>query len=154
MGMAIAISEIGRIVRKSPVVFTNGVFDILHRGHVRYLAKAKDLGAILVVGVNSDASAAIQPKVLTGETSTPMNSAADRMEVLAALGCVDYVVEFDDMVPRSVIRALRPDVYCKGGDYRAEMTPEGQMVREMGGVAVTIPYVLGYSSRNYRRQMA
>jgi len=154
MGRVIRHQDIKNIVRTGKIVFTNGVFDILHRGHVRYLAKAKDLGSILVVGVNSDASAAIQPKVLSGETSAPMNSAADRMEVLAALGCVDYVVEFDDMVPRSVIRALRPDVYCKGGDYQADQTPEGQMVRELGGRAVTIPYVLGYSSRNYRRQMA
>jgi rfaE bifunctional protein nucleotidyltransferase chain/domain len=154
MGRIMMQQDIKNIVRTGPVVFTNGVFDILHRGHVRYLAHAKRLGSILIVGVNSDSSAALQTKVLSGETSPPINSVSDRMEVLAALAAVDYVVEFDDLVPRGLIQAIRPNIYCKGGDYSAENTPEGKMVEEFGGKAVTIPYVLGYSSRRYRRMMA
>lgn len=133
-----------------PMVFTNGVFDILHVGHLRYLQAARALGGSLVVAVNSDQSAAMQPKVLNGETSAPMNSCFDRMEMLDALRFVDYVIPFDDVSPLTMLARLMPDIYCKGGDYDVPNTPEGQLVKHNGGRAVTLPYVAGYSSRRYR----
>src|ERR1700731_4680850 len=95
-----------------PVVFTNGVFDILHRGHVTYLARARALGAYLIVGVNSDASG----RTLGKGDDRPINSQADRMALLAALADVDAVVCFDESTPVNLIRALRPDILVKGGD--------------------------------------
>lgn len=121
---------------KSPVVFTNGVFDILHRGHVTYLADAKAQGACLIVGVNSDASVRMLGK---GE-DRPINNEADRMALLAALESVDYVVCFTEKTPVDLISAVRPDVLVKGGDYDMDALPESAIVRGWGGKALAIPF--------------
>jgi rfaE bifunctional protein nucleotidyltransferase chain/domain len=119
-----------------PVVFTNGVFDILHRGHVTYLADAKALGATLIVGVNSDASV----RMLGKGDDRPINNEADRMALLAALESVDWVVRFEEQTPVALIEALRPDVLVKGGDYDMDKLPESVLVRGWGGKALAIPF--------------
>lgn len=119
-----------------PLVFTNGVFDILHRGHVTYLAEARALGAALVVAVNSDASV----RGLGKGGDRPLNAEADRAAVLAALACVDLVTVFDQPVPLAPIEAARPDIYVKGGDYNIDVLPESRLVRSIGGTAVAIPF--------------
>ncbi|HZP56077.1 MAG TPA: D-glycero-beta-D-manno-heptose 1-phosphate adenylyltransferase [Dehalococcoidia bacterium] len=118
------------------VVFTNGCFDILHRGHITYLNRAKALGDILVVGVNSDASVAR----LKGP-SRPINGLEDRVQVLSALSCVDHIVPFDEDTPEALIRAVRPHVYVKGGDYTRGMLPEAPLVEQLGGVVQILPYL-------------
>jgi len=119
-----------------PLVFTNGVFDLLHRGHVTYLEQAKGLGASLVVAVNSDASV----KRLGKGADRPLNPLDDRMAVLAALGCVDIVVAFDADTPRDLIVACAPDVLVKGGDYTAVTTAGAEEVIARGGRFVAIPF--------------
>ncbi|CAG4904856.1 D-glycero-beta-D-manno-heptose 1-phosphate adenylyltransferase [Paraburkholderia saeva] len=119
-----------------PVVFTNGVFDILHRGHVTYLADAKALGATLIVGVNSDASV----RMLGKGDDRPINNESDRMALLAALESVDWVVRFEEQTPVALIEALRPDVLVKGGDYDMDVLPESALVRGWGGRALAIPF--------------
>jgi rfaE bifunctional protein nucleotidyltransferase chain/domain len=109
------------------LVFTNGCFDILHRGHVSLLNRAKELGDVLVVAVNGDASV----RRLKG-AGRPINSLADRTEILAALSCVDHVVAFDEDRPEELLRALRPDVVVKGGDYRPDTVPEAPLIRALG----------------------
>jgi rfaE bifunctional protein nucleotidyltransferase chain/domain len=123
-------------------VFTNGVFDVLHRGHVDYLAQARPLGAALLVGVNSDASA----RRLGKGPGRPLNSESDRACVLAALQAVDFVVVFDESTPCELIQRVRPDIYVKGGDYDIESLRETALVRSWGGRAVAIPFVDGYST--------
>jgi D-beta-D-heptose 7-phosphate kinase/D-beta-D-heptose 1-phosphate adenosyltransferase len=118
------------------VVFTNGVFDILHAGHVRFLREAKRLGDVLVVGVNSDASA----QRLKG-VHRPINSERDRRALVAALEGVDHAVTFDEDTPAQLIRALRPDVHVKGGDYLNVPLPEAEAVREVGGRIEVLPLV-------------
>jgi rfaE bifunctional protein nucleotidyltransferase chain/domain len=125
-----------------PVVFTNGVFDILHRGHVDYLQAARNLGGALVVAVNSDASA----RQLGKGPDRPLNREADRAAVIAALACVDLVVVFEGRTPVSLIERLKPDVYVKGGDYDMEMLEETRVVRGWGGRSVAIPFTAGYST--------
>jgi D-beta-D-heptose 7-phosphate kinase/D-beta-D-heptose 1-phosphate adenosyltransferase len=117
------------------IVFTNGCFDILHSGHISYLDRAKTLGDILIVGVNSDAGI----KRLKGP-SRPINSLQNRLHVLAALGCIDHVVAFDEDTPCNLIRAIRPDVFVKGGDYTRERLPEAAIVEEYGGSVHILPY--------------
>lgn len=124
------------------LVFTNGVFDILHAGHVRYLAAARELGEMLVVGLNSDESV----RLLGKGPDRPINSQEDRAEVLRALKFVDAVVIFDDRTPERLIRALRPQVHVKGGDYRPEDLPEAAAVREFGGDVVILPLLEGRST--------
>jgi rfaE bifunctional protein nucleotidyltransferase chain/domain len=119
-----------------PVVFTNGVFDILHRGHVTYLARARALGASLVVAVNSDASVRLLDK---GE-DRPLNTDSDRATILAALECVDLVTIFAERVPLEVLEVVRPDIYVKGGDYVMGSIPESRLVESWGGRAVPIPF--------------
>jgi rfaE bifunctional protein nucleotidyltransferase chain/domain len=119
-----------------PVVFTNGVFDILHRGHVTYLADAKALGACLVVGVNSDASV----RMLGKGDDRPINNEADRMALLAALESVDWVVRFEEQTPVALIEAVHPDILVKGGDYDMDTLPESTLVRGWGGRALAIPF--------------
>jgi rfaE bifunctional protein nucleotidyltransferase chain/domain len=119
-----------------PLVFTNGVFDLLHRGHVAYLEDARNLGASLVVAVNSDASV----RRLGKGDDRPLNPLADRMAVLAALQCVDLVVAFDDDTPRALIVASMPDVLVKGGDYTAATTAGAAEVIAGGGRFVAIPF--------------
>jgi rfaE bifunctional protein nucleotidyltransferase chain/domain len=123
-------------------VFTNGVFDVLHRGHVDYLARARLLGAALLVGVNSDASA----RRLGKGPDRPLNSETDRACVLAALQAVDFVVVFDESTPCELIERVRPDIYVKGGDYDVESLRETALVRSWGGRAVAVPFVDGYST--------
>ncbi|CAN5232028.1 D-glycero-beta-D-manno-heptose-7-phosphate kinase [soil metagenome] len=118
------------------IVLTNGCFDILHRGHVTYLSRAKALGDLLVVAVNSDDGV----RRLKGP-GRPINALEDRMQVLAALSCVDLVVPFDEPTPVEVIRVLRPDVFVKGGDYTREMLPEAPVVEALGGAVHILPYV-------------
>jgi D-beta-D-heptose 7-phosphate kinase/D-beta-D-heptose 1-phosphate adenosyltransferase len=118
------------------IVFTNGCFDILHRGHITYLNRAKALGDVLVVGVNSDESI----RRLKGP-SRPINSLEDRVQVLAALSCVDHLVAFGEDTPCNLIRALRPRVFVKGGDYTRERLPEAPLVEELGGVVQILPYL-------------
>lgn len=119
-----------------PVVLTNGVFDILHRGHVTYLAQARELGASLVVAVNTDASV----KRLGKGDDRPHNTLADRMAVLAALESVSLVVEFDEDTALEVVQEGRPDIYAKGGDYVMDQIPEGKAVLAYGGRAVAIDF--------------
>jgi len=125
------------------IVFTNGCFDILHSGHVTCLERAKALGDVLIVGVNTDESI----RQLKGPTR-PVNALADRLTVLAALGCVDYVVPFADRAPRELIRQIRPDVYAKGGDYTRQTLPETPLIEELGGEVVILPYVGDRSTTN------
>jgi len=118
------------------IVFTNGCFDLLHSGHVTGLEQASALGDVLIIGVNTDESI----RQLKGE-ARPVTPLADRLRVLAALGCVDYVVPFGDLSPRELIRLIRPDVYTKGGDYTRQTLPETPLVEELGGEVVILPYV-------------
>ena len=129
-----ALARIGRLAR--PLVMTNGVFDLLHRGHVAYLESARALGAALVVAVNADASV----KRLGKGDDRPLNTLDDRMAVLAALACVDLVVPFDDDTPRDLIVAAMPDVLVKGGDYDAQTTAGAAEVIAHGGRFVAIPF--------------
>lgn len=119
-----------------PVVFTNGVFDILHRGHVTYLAQARRLGASLVVAVNSDASV----RRLGKGDDRPLNPQADRAALLAALASVDLVTVFDEPQPLSALEAVQPEIYVKGGDYDMAAIPESALVRAWGGACIAIPF--------------
>ena len=123
------------------IVFTNGCFDILHAGHVRYLTAAAAMGDFLVVGLNSDASV----RRLKGE-GRPIVSEADRAEVLESLRAVDIVTVFDEPTAEELIRLVRPDVYVKGGDYSLETLPEAKIVQEAGGRIELIPFVEGHST--------
>ncbi len=133
-------AAIARLPR--PLVFTNGVFDILHRGHVSCLTAARALGASLVVALNSDASA----RRLGKGPGRPLNSALDRACVLGALTVVDAVVLFDEPTPLAVLARCRPDIYVKGGDYDIETLAETALVRGWGGRALALPFVAGYST--------
>ena len=119
-----------------PLVLTNGVFDLLHRGHVTYLARARALGASLVVAVNSDASV----RRLGKGDDRPVNSEADRAAVLAALESVTLVTVFDETVPLPVVEIVRPDIYVKGGDYDMATVAEAQLARTWGARTVAIPF--------------
>ena len=130
-----AILDRHRLAGRS-IVFTNGCFDVLHRGHVRYLEQARGLGDLLVVAVNSDESV----RQLKGP-DRPVNPVEDRVALLAALSCVDYVVVFSEHSPAALIEAIRPDVYVKGGDYPPDMVPEAPLVRRLGGQVRTLGYV-------------
>jgi D-beta-D-heptose 7-phosphate kinase/D-beta-D-heptose 1-phosphate adenosyltransferase len=123
------------------LVFTNGVFDILHVGHVRYLSQAKGLGDALVVAVNSDASV----RELKGG-ARPLVSQNERAEVLAALSSVDYVTIFEDLSPRSLIARLLPDVLVKGGDYALDQIHGREEVEAAGGRVISLPFVEGAST--------
>jgi D-beta-D-heptose 7-phosphate kinase/D-beta-D-heptose 1-phosphate adenosyltransferase len=130
------------------LVFTNGVFDILHVGHVRYLQQARELGDTLVVAVNSDASV----RQLKGDTRPLMNE-NDRAEILAALESVDYVTIFDDISPRSLIAQLLPDVLVKGGDYTLDQIHGREEVEAAGGRVTTIPFVNGASTTEILKRL-
>ncbi len=123
------------------VVFTNGVFDILHAGHVTYLQAARDLGDVLIVGVNTDASV----QRLKGP-ERPVNTLHDRLTVLSALRCVDHVIAFDDDTPLRIITALLPNVLVKGGDYIRDTVVGADVVEEHGGRVVLIPLLEGRST--------
>jgi rfaE bifunctional protein nucleotidyltransferase chain/domain len=123
------------------IVFTNGVFDLLHVGHVRYLEEARALGDVLLVGLNSDAST----RTIKGE-SRPLVAQEERAEVLLALRCVDAVVVFDEPTADALLESLRPDVYVKGGDYADQGPPEAATVRQYGGEVRTLVQVEGRST--------
>lgn len=123
------------------IIFTNGCFDILHVGHVRYLNQARSLGDCLIVGLNSDASV----RKLKG-SSRPINNEADRAEVLGGLKAVDFVVVFAEPTAESLISKVRPAVYAKGGDYCLDNLPEAKIVQSYGGTVELIPFVDGKSS--------
>ena len=125
-----------------PEIFTNGVFDVLHRGHVTYLAQARSLGGSLVVALNTDASA----KRLGKGPNRPLNNEQDRAAVMAALASVSLVTWFDEDTPLALISALKPDVLVKGGDYDMRLLPETAVVEAYGGRAVAIGFVKGYST--------
>lgn len=134
------LSRLAAIQR--PLVMTNGVFDVLHRGHVSYLSRAAELGASLLVAVNNDASA----RMLGKGPDRPLNSAEDRAYVLAGLASVDIVTFFDTRTPVDLVREIRPDIYVKGGDYDMETLEETRVVRSWGGQSLAIPFVNGFST--------
>jgi glycerol-3-phosphate cytidylyltransferase len=143
-----SISELSGIVsaiRKSgkKVVFTNGCFDIIHVGHIRYLAQAKEYGDVLIVGLNSDESV----KALKG-TGHPIQAECERAEILAALESVDYIVIFHERVPDVLIKEIRPDIHVKGGDYKLEQIPESKLVQSLGGTTVIADKIEGFSTSN------
>lgn len=125
-----------------PLVFTNGVFDVLHRGHAIYLAQARALGASLLVALNTDASA----RRLGKGPERPLNNEQDRAVLLAAMGAVDLVTWFDEDTPQALIAQVRPDVLVKGGDYDMRKLPETALVESWGGRALALPFVDGYST--------
>jgi len=125
------------------IVFTNGCFDLLHIGHVRYLEKAKALGDVLVVGVNSDASV----RKLKGP-KRPILPEEERAGILSGLGCVDYITIFSEIDPLKLIASLRPDVLVKGGDWTKEQTVGKEVVERSGGEVVILPFVKGSSTSN------
>jgi D-glycero-beta-D-manno-heptose 1-phosphate adenylyltransferase len=125
-----------------PLVFTNGVFDVLHRGHVVYLEQARALGASLVLALNTDASA----RRLGKGPDRPLNNEMDRAMVIAALQSVSLVTWFDDDTPLEIVTELRPDLLVKGGDYDMQRLAETKVVEACGGRAVAIPFVEGYST--------
>ena len=126
------------------IVFTNGCFDILHVGHIRYLSEARSLGDILVVGVNSDESV----RNLKGP-SRPINSLSDRALLLSELACVDYVVSFKEQTPLKLIKMIMPDILVKGGDYTLDTVVGSSEVIDAGGKVELLKFHDGYSSTNY-----
>lgn len=137
-----AVQRMAALRAQGPVVFTNGVFDVLHRGHVSYLAQARSLGGSLVVALNSDASA----RRLGKGPDRPLNNELDRAALMAALESVSLVTWFDEDTPLALITELRPDVLVKGGDYDMSKLAETQVVLAYGGRAQAIPFVDGYST--------
>ena len=135
--------------RRKKIVFTNGCFDILHRGHVEYLARARKLGDVLVVGLNSDRSV----RAIKGK-GRPMNTAMDRAAVLSALAAVDYITIFDDTTPAKLISKLRPDVLAKGGDWKTRDIVGSDLVMSYGGRVLSLPFVDGFSTTALVRKMA
>ena len=131
------------------IVFTNGCFDILHAGHVRYLTKAKSFGDILIVGLNTDNSV----KKLKGE-NRPVNNELDRAEVLLALKSVDEVVFFGEQTAENLISEIKPDIYVKGGDYTLETLPEAKIVQSYGGEVKFVQLVAGRSTTNIIKKIS
>lgn len=137
-----AVQRVAALRAQGPVVFTNGVFDVLHRGHVSYLAQARSVGASLVVALNSDASA----RRLGKGPDRPLNNELDRAALMAALESVSLVTWFDEDTPLALITELRPDVLVKGGDYDMSKLAETQVVLAYGGRAQAIAFMDGYST--------
>ncbi len=131
---------------KKPVVFTNGVFDVLHRGHVSYLEAARALGGSLVVALNTDASAKRLGKGQINDVERPINKQDDRAHVIAALASVDRVMLFDEDTPYQLIEKIQPDIIVKGGDYDMRLLPETHLVQSWGGKAVALQFIDGYST--------
>ena len=139
------IEIINRIkAERKKIVFTNGCFDLLHVGHVRYLAQAKKLGDFLIIGLNSDSSV----KELKGE-DRPINSFEDRATLLSAIESVDSVIMFEEQTPENLIKDIVPDILVKGGDYNIEDIVGYQTVMQNGGQVKTLSFYDGYSSTNY-----
>ena len=153
MGQVLSIEKLVEQIDKlkkqgKKIVSTNGCFDILHVGHVRYLQKSAALGDILIVCLNSDSSV----KALKGE-SRPLNNENDRAEVLAALACVDFVVIFNENTPVNYLARIKPDIHTKGGDYDVETLPETKVVVDNGGRVELISFVVGKSTTNIINKM-
>lgn len=125
------------------IVFTNGCFDLLHKGHIDYLSKARELGDVLILGLNTDNSI----KRIKGETR-PIQDEDSRAFILASLVCVDYVVMFEEDTPYNLINAIKPDVLVKGADYKKEDIVGGDIVEKNGGEVTTIEFLDGYSTTN------
>ena len=139
------IEIINRIkAERKKIVFTNGCFDLLHVGHVRYLAQAKKLGDFLIIGLNSDSSV----KELKGE-DRPINSFEDRATLLSAIESVDSVIMFEEQTPENLIKDIVPDILVKGGDYNIKDIVGYQTVMQNGGQVKTLSFYDGYSSTNY-----
>jgi len=134
--------------KNKKIVFTNGCFDLLHYGHIKYLEEAKRFGDILIVAVNSDRSV----RRLKGE-NRPINNQRSRTKVLASLGCVDYITIFDDLSPLKLIKDLRPDYLIKGGDWKREDIVGKDIVQSYGGRVKTIPFLKNYSTTNLIRKI-
>ncbi len=154
MGSVLPIDELSKKIEQlkfqdKKIVSTNGCFDILHVGHVRYLQQSAALGDILVVYLNSDRSV----KALKGD-NRPLNNENDRAEVLAALGCVDFVTIFDEDTPVNFIAKVKPDIHTKGGDYDINTLPEAKVVMENGGRLEFIKFVDGKSTTNIIKKMS
>ena len=148
MGHVIARQNIKNLIEQlkkenKKIVFTNGCFDILHIGHVRYLKASAQYGDILVIGLNSDSSV----KRLKGETR-PINNESDRAELLSELGFVDYVVVFEEDTPINLLDEIKPHIYTKGADYTTETLPEAKTVLSYGGKIEFITLVEGKSTTN------
>ncbi|HDN80414.1 MAG TPA: D-glycero-beta-D-manno-heptose 1-phosphate adenylyltransferase [Chloroflexi bacterium] len=146
MGKVISLQEATTIAQElrdkgKKVVFTNGIFDLLHLGHIEYLEEAKGFGDVLFVGVNSDEST----RKLKGPLR-PIIPQGERARIIAALSCVDYVIVFEETTAHRLIESLRPDVYIKGGDYTPQTLPEAPLVESYGGEVVILPYREGYST--------
>ena len=144
MGKVVSIDQINQALsphRSQKIVFTNGCFDLLHVGHVRYLQEARKCGYLLVVGVNADASV----KRLKGPTR-PIHNEHDRAEILAALKAVDYVVVFPEDTPANLIEAVHPNVLVKGGDWKPEQIVGGTFVLSYGGEVRSLQFVEGRST--------
>jgi D-glycero-beta-D-manno-heptose 1-phosphate adenylyltransferase len=131
------------------IVFTNGCFDILHAGHVDYLSQARDLGDVLVLGLNTDASVKRQNK----GPERPVNNELARAKVLAGLGCVDAIVLFDEDTPYELIKIVKPDVLVKGDDYKPEQIVGYDIVTGSGGKVVTIPFLEGFSTTSIVKKL-
>lgn len=131
------------------VVFANGCFDLLHVGHIRYLAAARALGDTLVVGINADAAV----RQLKGP-SRPVMPDAERAEIIAALACVDFVTIFPELTVENLLRALRPDIHAKGTDYTPDSVPERAIVREYGGEVAIVGDPKDHSTTDLLRQVA
>ena len=148
MGKVVELNELLNIIsevknQNKTIITTNGCFDIIHAGHVRYLKHAKELGDVLVVCLNSDESV----QRLKGPTR-PLNYQDDRAEVMSALSSVDYVVIFDEDTPIKVLDKIKPDIHVKGGDYTEETLPETAVIKQGGGKIQFIPFVEGRSTTN------
>lgn len=153
-GKTVSRTDIARIASHlrtegKRIVFTNGCFDLLHVGHVRYLREARRLGDVLVLGLNSDSSV----RQLKGP-DRPVVPEMERAEILTALACVDYVVLFDETRPDELIKVVRPDIHVKGGDYTVDQLPEAATVQSLGGEVVIIPIVPGKSTSGLIQQLA
>ncbi|MBP8285308.1 MAG: D-glycero-beta-D-manno-heptose 1-phosphate adenylyltransferase [Rhodoferax sp.] len=135
--LAIGLASLAR-----PLVFTNGVFDVLHRGHVMYLEQARALGASLIIALNTDASA----RRLGKGPDRPLNNEMDRACVIAALASASLVTWFDEDTPLQLIERVRPDILVKGGDYDMDKLAETALVKSWGGRALALPFVTGYST--------
>ena len=133
---------------RKKIVFTNGCFDLLHVGHIRYLAQAKRLGDFLIIGLNSDSSV----KELKGE-NRPINSFEDRATLLSAIESVDLVIMFEEQTPENLIKDIVPDILVKGGDYNIEDIVGYQIVIQNGGQVKTLSFYDGYSTTNYIKKI-
>ena len=137
------ITNLRAELAEKKIVFTNGCFDIIHVGHVRYLTTAKNFGDVLIVGLNTDESV----KKLKGD-SRPLNNQNDRAEVLLGLKAVDYVILFGEETAENLIAELQPDIYVKGGDYTLDTLPEAKIVQSYGGRVELVNLVEGKSTTN------